>query len=448
MPARATGLRDPRVLRVALLYVLARIPAAAIWLSVVLDVSAASGSYGRAGGAVAAYGIGVAAIAPLVGRMADRHGARCVLLTCTAVQFPALLLLSATADSAGLTLLVPALLAGAAQPPLVPCMRAAWKVLVPDPEDRRPCLAFDAVLGEVVDLGAPLIAVAVNLAAGGPGSLPVVAVAAAVAMCAFTVVVPATPPQRVHEPVVLAITKPVLAVLGLILIITSALGAVEVGAIAVADAAGQRKAAGALLAVFAAASILGGVLNARRSSTVRPTGELVALQALLCGGLAVAAVASDDLWVTGAFLALAGLAVAPLVTVLLGLVEAVARLGAETLTFTFATTANFLGVAAGSTLAGLAVDRSVGEVLDEGTSGLLVGAALAGLSLGVLALVRRSLPTGPVVLRSPLDVADDEPSNEELVDELEALWRQTRELGARNDELARTLAGVRSSRSG
>lgn len=444
----ASGLRDPRVLRVAALYVLARIPAAAVWLSVVLDVSEASGSYGRAGGAVAAYGIGVAVVAPLVGRLADRHGARRVLLACTAVQFPALLLLSATADSAGLTLLVPALLAGAAQPPLVPCMRAAWKVLVPDPDERRPCLAFDAVLGEVVDLGAPLIAVAVNLAAGGPGSLPVVAVSAAVAMTAFAVVVPATPRQLVHEPVVLAVTRPVLAVLGLILVITSALGAVEVGAIAVADAAGQRKVAGVLLAVFAATSILGGVLNARRRSTVRPATELVLLQAVLAAGLAVAAVASDDLWVTGAFLALAGLAVAPLVTVLLGLVEAVARPGAETLTFTFATTANFLGVAAGSTLAGLAVDRSRGEVLDAGTSGLLVGAALAALSLVALAVVARRLPGGPVQLRSPLAAQEDErPTTEELVAELELLWSQTRELGARNDELARTLADVRSSRS-
>lgn len=432
------GLRDRHVQRVAAIFVLARIPAAAIWLSIVLDVSTASGSYTRAGAAVAAYGIGVALIAPVAGRLADRFGARPVLLLGVVVQLPALLLLSALAASAGPALLLPALLAGAAQPPLVPCMRAAWRTLVPDGDARRPCLAFDAVLGETVDLASPLIAVALNIAAGDRGSLPIVAVAAAVALIAFAAVVPSTPRQAGTPPVGTVLGRPVLAVLGVILVLTAGLGAVEIAVIAVADAAGERSAAGTLLAVFAGASIVGGVLHARRRSRVAPTVELGLLLVPLSLGLLAAAATADDLWLTGAMLALAGLAVAPLVTVLLGMVELVARPGAETVTFTFATTANFLGVAAGSALAGIAVDATrPGALMAAGTRGLLVAAVFCVLSLVLVIGVRRVLPR-------ELPVAD--PHVDGLVRELEVLWESTRRAGVRNDRLRGELARLGQGR--
>ena len=442
-PAR-TGLRDRRVQRVALLYVLARVPASALWLSVVLDVSRASGSYGRAGAAVAAYGVGVALLAPVAGRMADRYGARRVLVVATTVQLPALLLLASSADSGGLGLLAAALLAGAAQPPLVPCMRAAWKTLVPDPVARRACLAFDAVLGEVVDLGSPLLAVAVNLAAGSRGSLPVVAVAAAVALLAFVSVVPRIerPEQAPARSRVL--TPSVVAVLVVILVLTASLGAVEVGAIAVADAAGSRGAAGTLLAVFAGTSIVGGVLHARIRTTRTPTAELALLLGPLVVGLSLAAVAAESLWATGVLMAVAGLVVAPLVTVLLGLVERVARPGAETMTFTFASTANFLGVAVGSALAGLAVDANDPAAGAAGTSGLLVAAGLAAACLLGVSALRTVLPAEPEVPE-----AGPEEGVEELVLELEQLWDEARRVGAESDALAAELGGLRRlSRSG
>lgn len=435
-----TGLRSPQVQRVAALFALARIPAAAIWLSILLDVSAASGSYGRAGGAVAAYGIGVALLAPFVGRAADRLGPRLVLLSCAAVQLPALLLLAALSDTAGLTLLVPAALAGAAQPPLTPCMRASWKVLVPDGSERKKCLAFDAVLGEVIDLASPLIAVALNIAAGDSGSLPYVAVAAALTIIGFALAVP-----RGARPVVAAeqrsraVTRPVMAVLVVIFGLTCALGAVEVGAVAAADAAGHRGWAAMLLAVFALTSIVGGVLHARRPSSSRATTELSLLLLLLALGLTGAALAAQNVFVAGALLGLAGLAVAPLVTVLLGLVETVAKPGCETLTFTLATTANFIGVAAGSALAGLAVDLPADRVGLLAGRGLLTGALLALVSLALVWAVSGYVPS---TVSDPVTAAHDPVPGqvEALLAELEELWRQTAEVGRRNDELARQLA--------
>lgn len=435
---------DPRVLRVLVLYVLARIPAAAVWLSIVLDVSGASGSYVRAGSAVAAYGVGVALLAPLMGRLADRFGARPVLLGCAAVQLPALLLLASSAAETGLALLLPAFVAGVVQPPLVPCMRAGWALLVPDEQARKACFSFDAVLGEVVDLGAPLIAVALNVSRGDAGSLQVVGVAVAVTTLLYVLVAPSAPGttvSRVHRgPRVL--TRPVLAVLLVVLLLTAALGAVEVAAIAFADSLDERSSAGLLLSLFTLGSIAGGVLHSRVVWSASPDRQLLLLLAPLAAGLALTAATPHSLWVAGPLLALAGVSVAPLVATLLGLLQRVAREGAVTETFTYATTANFLGVAGGSVLTGAVGDLGDDVSWVSPTSGGMVVAALLVLATAVAVLVVRP------ALRSfdgPSEVvADDDVAA--LVRELEQVWETTRVAGRRNEALAREIAEVRAGR--
>lgn len=385
--------RDPVVRRVLTTYVLARLPASAIWLSVLLDVSGASGSYARAGGAVAAYGLGVALLAPLVGRAADRHGARLVLSACLVVQLPALLLLAAAAGRSGPALLLPALVAGAVQPPVVPCMRAAWSRLVPDERQRERCFSLEAVLGEAIDLAAPLLAVAVNVAAGAGGSLPWVAAATAVTTALYVVALPRS--QR-QDPAVVRrswlVPAPVTAVLLVVLMLTAGLGAVEVGVVAVADRAGGRASAGVLLGLFTATSMLGGVLHARWTWRRSPRSQLVLLLAPLTVFLLASGWAPGGLVVTGVLLALAGTAVAPLVALLLAMLQAGAAEGAETTTFTWATTANYVGVAAGSLLAGVVGD-AVRTPPGPGAPGLAVAGLLCAATAALAALtLRRDAP--------------------------------------------------------
>ncbi|MGZ6826245.1 MAG: MFS transporter, partial [Mycobacteriales bacterium] len=336
------GLGDPVVVRVLVAYVLARVPAAAVWLSIVLDVSRASGSYAAAGASVAAYGVGVALVAPFVGRAADRWGARAVLLAAAAVQLPALLLLAAAAHRAGAALLLPSFVAGAVQPPLIPCMRAGWALLVPDEAQRQACFAFDAVLGEVVDLAAPVIAVALSVARGRASSLVVVAVAVAVTTLAFAVVAPsARRPTEAGRP--RALTRSVLAVLVVVLVLTAGLGAVEVAVVTLSDSAGHRFDAGVLLSLFTLGSIAGGLAHGRFHWATSARTQLLLLMVPLGTGLAAAAVLPHRTALTGVTLTLAGVTVAPLVAVLLGMLQEVAQEGATTETFTYATTANFLG---------------------------------------------------------------------------------------------------------
>jgi len=445
-----SGLRDPRVARVFVLYVLARVPASAVWLSVVLDVSAASGSYAKAGGAVGAYGLGVAAFAPVIGRLADRCGARRVLLACIAAQLPALLLLSAAAHGSGLALLAPAFVAGMVQPPLVACMRASWTALVSDEQALQRCFAFDSVLGEVVDLAAPLIAVAVNVARGPGGSLVVVAVVVAATSGLYACVAPVGVAPAGPEPRPRARVRPALPVLLVVLLLTAGLGAVEVSAVALADGSGDRAGAGLLLALFTCGSIAGGVLHARRPPADVPSTQLLALLLPLGYALLAAAFLPYRLWLVGPLLVLAGGAVAPLVTVLLGLIQSVAVKGAETETFTYATTANFVGVAAGSALAGVVGDLAVGgDTVGSGAAGLLVAVCLVAATGVAVLLVSPALPEA--LEPDAADDGADEPAahapvpRQRLVEELERTRAQARELGLGNDELARELARLRGS---
>lgn len=413
MAATRSALLRGRTPLVVALYVLARVPAAAVWLSILLDVSTISGSYGRAGLALAAYGTGVALVAPLLGRLADRFGARVLLAGSALLQLPALLLLAHAADRHGLALVVPAFVAGAVQPPLVAVMRAGWAVLVPDEQEQEGCFTFDSVLGEVIDLLAPLLSVTLNVVLHD-GSLSVVAVGVAVTTVAFAVVAPARPPVDAASagPRGRVVTRPVLSLLVVIGVLTAGLGAVEVGAVAAADAVGHRSWAGLLLGLFTAGSVVGGLLQARTKQTSPDSHLLVVLLLPLAGGLLACAVVSETVPLLTALLAASGMAVAPLVAVLLVLLQATAVPGAETETFTYASTANFLGVSLGSALAGVVGDR----VRVGGSSGLVVAgllvlaAAGAVLALGHLLpatphrrsgllcrLIDRGVPAGPVV---------------------------------------------------
>ncbi len=444
------------------LYVLARVPAAAVWLSIVLDVSAASGSYARAGGAVAAYGVGVALVSPSMGRAADRFGPRPVLLGCAAVQLPALLLLASVAASDGLTLLLPALVAGAVQPPLVPCMRAGWAVLVPDERSRQTCFSFDAVLGEVVDLGAPIIAVALSVARAETGGLRVVGIAVAATTALFAVAAPVAPRSPRAAPEVgrdgpRVLTRPVLAVLLVIALLTAGLGAVEVAVIAYADATGNRTSAGVLLSLFALGSIAGGLAYGRAGWKGVHSRQLLLLLAPLGAGLAATAVAPQSLWIAGPLLAVAGVSVAPLVAVLLGLLQAAAREGAVTETFTYATTANFLGVAGGSVLAGTANDAGAELAwLSTAAAGMFLAAVLVVLTAVAVVLVQSHLPATTYDRDVPEDLTaeapaggpsdDDQNRVAALVAELEQTWTELRETGRHNDLLVREIAELRSTR--
>jgi MFS family permease len=107
---------------------LARLPTATIQFGSVLLVARTSGSLATAGLVGGALAVGQVACGPLVGRLADRHGQRTVVLTFSLVNALAItaLVTGAVARLAPLPLALLGTLAGASVPPSGRWPAPAW----------------------------------------------------------------------------------------------------------------------------------------------------------------------------------------------------------------------------------------------------------------------------------------------------------------------------------
>ena len=91
--ARYVALLEPREMRADYCRVHRRqaCRSASPGLAILLLVQEATGSFSKGGAATACYVIGLATVAPALGRLIDRNGPRLALLACS-VAFPAALL--------------------------------------------------------------------------------------------------------------------------------------------------------------------------------------------------------------------------------------------------------------------------------------------------------------------------------------------------------------------
>jgi MFS family permease len=160
-----------------------------------------------------------------------------------------------------------------------------------------------------------------------------------------------------------------------------ALGATEVTMTAFASDHGSRAAAGALLALWAVGSGLGGLAYGARAhgSAPGPRWVRIAVVFPLCS---VPLLAAPSIAVMTGLAVIAGLCLAPYMAAANQLVGDVAPPGAVTEAFAWPITAIAIGAAAGSAAAG-AIAQSVGW--REG----FVAVVAAGLVAGTVALVGR-----------------------------------------------------------
>jgi len=122
-------LARPHLRRALVASVIGRLPIGITGLSILLLGQAASGSFVRGGAASAAYVIGLASVAPLVGRIIDRAGPRGVLIG-SAFAFPAalaFLVLAVQGEASPVLTYALAFAAGASFPPITVCMRTFFR---------------------------------------------------------------------------------------------------------------------------------------------------------------------------------------------------------------------------------------------------------------------------------------------------------------------------------
>ncbi|MCS0639638.1 MFS transporter [Streptomyces sp. LP05-1] len=335
---------------------LGRLPTAMTALAMTLTLRAHGAGFRFIGVATAVLAVAGAAGGPALSRLADRRGQTRVLVAGALVSAGGILLV-ALAPASRPAVLAGAALAGAAAPPLEPCLRALWPVLVGQ-ENLQRAYALDAAAQELVFIGGPLL-VSATVALAPPEA----AVALSAALClAGTLVMAGSRPSREWRgspgggdwlgP--LRSRALILLFLGLAGA-GSAIGGLNIVAVAYAERHPLPGGAGTLLALSACGALIGAVLYGRSRWSLAPTARAVLFGAgLTVTYLLVALMAPVPVMVpvclsTGFFLS-------PLLVVSFSLVDALAPAGTVTEAFAWLITLLTTGTALGSALAGYVSD--------------------------------------------------------------------------------------------
>lgn len=305
---------------------LARLPAALCPIGTLLLINQRDG-IGDAGAVAAALWLGQALGGPVIGRLADRRGHRSVLLTACGANAAVLLLLVA-AVLGGLPLAARmglAALAGLTVPQVGPLARARWVRLAGG--DKRllgSALSFDAAMDEVAFVVGPalagILAVTVH-----PAATLLLAAGVILVFGTLFAVHPTAPGPALPAPggarARVAMWSPGMVLLFAMAVLQGAAwSSANTGVNALAESLGEPGTAGLVWASMAVTSSLAGFVAVARPGSAELSVRLrrtIAAQAVLTLPL----LAVSGLWGAAFAVAGIGLAVAPHLIALFGLVE-------------------------------------------------------------------------------------------------------------------------------
>ena len=272
-----------------------RLPIGIAGFAILLLTQTKSGSFATAGIASALYVLGLATVAPILGRAIDRNGPLNVLRVC-AMLYPAMmvmlvLLISARAHPLAIALC--AYIAGAALPPITICMRTMYPRVLSDAALLQTAFSVDSVVVESVFVIGPAL-VAFFLAAGLPEGAVLLA-----ALCglAGTLWFMRAPPIRDWpvRPRAAGARTHIFGEHGMLILLAStafysvAFGLYEVAVTAWATRAGMPSMAGVALALASLGSAMGALAyGARHWQAPLKQQFLLALAAMATGSLVVA----------------------------------------------------------------------------------------------------------------------------------------------------------------
>ncbi len=384
----ATLLGRPGVKATILASVIGRLPIGVAGLAILLLAQGASGSFARAGAAAALYVTGLACVAPLLGRIIDRSGPRAVLLAC-ALAYPAALcgFVAALLNEASAALsLALAAAAGAAFPPMTVCMRTFFRQQLADDALLATAYALESALIETIFILGPIL-VALFVAFVSAAAAVLFAAACALAGTVLFLRSPALVHWRVEPRPQASLIGPLgergfPVLLAVILGYSIAFGMVEVGVAAYAAEAGSPALAGVMLGLMSASSVAGGLAYGSRGWRTPLSRQFALVLVLLGVGVAPLALAKSAI-AFAALSVLAGIVMAPALTIQAMLVAKTASPQHSTEAFTWSATGLLSGVGIGIAAGGWLVER-------WNSPATFVAAALAALCAGALALALRA----------------------------------------------------------
>jgi MFS family permease len=251
--------------------IIGRLPIGIAGLAILLFVQRRSGSFALAGSASALYVLGLAVVAPFLGRITDRLGPRPVLAACGLLYPAALVGLAAvvlgSGQRAGINAM--AFVAGATLPPVSACIRAMYPRMISEPALLQTVYSVDSALVEAVFvLGPALVAACIGL--GHPEAAVLIAATSAAVGCAIFIRSPAV---KAWAPSKFRIKGSWLGVLGssrLLIVFAAtvlysmAFGLFELAVTAHAASKGTPAAAGVALALASLGSGAGAVVYGSR----------------------------------------------------------------------------------------------------------------------------------------------------------------------------------------
>ena len=382
-------LRTPHAWPMVLAAFIGRLPLSMVGLGCVLLVASETGSYGL-GGAVAAVGAVTTALAgPVLGRWADRHGQRKVLLPVLAVFVVSGLtfLFAVRGDWPLVVVFASAGLAGACIPPVSSMIRVRWTHLLRGSHRLPTALAMESVVDEFVFIVGPVLVTFLSTTGHATSGVVTAFTLAAVGSLLFAAQRRTEPPPAPHEhrngPS--AIRTPGLRVLFVVgAAVGAILGTLEIALVAFADEQHAKSLSGVLIAGLALGSMASGIgwgtVHWRLPLRRRLAGVLVLLTVL---SLPLTMV--RDVWVMVPFVVLAGISLSPSLISSFTLAELLVPRAAVTEAFTWIGTALGLGVAVGASAAGKIVD------VWGANAAFLVATVAAAMAAVVVALYQRML---------------------------------------------------------
>lgn len=380
---------QPDVGRLLLAALVSRMPVGMVGFGMLIFLRESLGNFANAGTAVGIHLITIAAFAPIVGRIVDRHGPRRVLYV-TGVMQPLALTGVLVTTKLGMpfpVIAACAALAGAFASPITTLTRTMWRHRFAGEEDRRTAFALDSVTIEINFTLGPSIMAAMLASFGATAAFALAIVTVVVAFFAFM----ASPALRYFKRsdgagerhLLGPLADPRLALIFITTFgLTVSLGLLEVGYPAYGFALAAPAMGGLLLGVNSIGSALGGALYGGLHFRMPVERQYACAVGLMAVGLLLHAVATPlAAFFTVAFLA--GGLIAPSIASQSVLVSRLAPARYATEAFTWSSTFIVSGIGAGIALGGFLVEsQGIRPVFV--VSGV-VAASMAWLALAITA---------------------------------------------------------------